>query len=119
MIKKIERQQEQIKHLLELACENPDLRIVPMVDSEIVADDGYMWWVGGWGEASVEEIWNSDERVYIRSVDEISLIEEVCDNSFDEPENKELSDDEFYEKSKKIVDEYEWEKVIAVKINLP
>jgi hypothetical protein len=106
MTKKIEKQKEEIKRLLELVRENPDLKIVPMVDSEIVADDGHMWWIGGWGEASVEEIWNHDERVYIRSEDEISLIEEICDNSFDEHENEELSEDELYEKSKKIVGGY-------------
>ncbi|MDY8021119.1 hypothetical protein [Paenibacillus polymyxa] len=118
MTKKIEKQKEEIKHLLGLACENPDLKIVPMVDSQIVADDGHMWWIGGWGEASVEEIWNRDERVYIRSEDEINLIDEVCDNICDDEDYHRLTSEEFEAKAKSIVDEYKWEKVIAVKINV-
>lgn len=119
MLNKLKIQRDNFKDLLELVIVNPELRIVPMVDSEIVADDGFMWWVGGWGSASIEEIWSDDERIYIRSDDEESLIEELSDNSFDDPENVDLSDDEQYDKSKKIVDEYNWEKVIAVKIHLP
>lgn len=32
--------------LLELAAENPDLPIVPMVNYEVVADDSYGYWMG-------------------------------------------------------------------------
>lgn len=108
-------QQENVTKLLELIEENPGLRILPMVDSEIVADDGHMWWVGFFGSASVEEVYPDDERIYIRSEDEESLIDEQYDNMADDP----ISDDEALEKAKKIVDGYEWEKVIAVRINLP
>lgn len=52
----IDLQQQNIKHLLELISTNPGLPIMPMVDSEIVADDCHGWWVGGWGNASIEDI---------------------------------------------------------------
>lgn len=35
-----------ICELLSLVEENPDLNIMCMVDSDIVADDGYAWWLG-------------------------------------------------------------------------
>ena len=35
-----------ICELLSLVEETPDLNIMCMVDSDIVADDGYAWWLG-------------------------------------------------------------------------
>lgn len=116
MIKQSELQNERVKELLKLIEENPHLRIVPMVDSEIVADDGFSWWVGSFGKAQVDDIYSSDERLHLRSEDEDSLIEDLCDNM--EVEDN-LTDDEIYELAKKEVSEYEWEKVITVKIDLP
>ncbi|MGR6760286.1 hypothetical protein ACU1JV_00385 [Paenibacillus sp. T2-29] len=119
-MKKIERQQEDFKHLLKLIEENPELEIMAMVDSEIVSDDGrHMWWVGGWGAASVEEVWSNDERMYILSEDEEGLIGEVCDNICDEPNYTLLTDDELEQAAKEIIAGYGWKKVIAVKINTP
>ncbi|WP_178023066.1 hypothetical protein [uncultured Paenibacillus sp.] len=109
-------QQENVKELLRLIEENPDLRITPMVDSEIVADDGYNWWLGSFGKAQVDEIFALDERLYIRSEDEDTLIEKQFDDMADEPN---LTDEEAWEKAKIEVANYAWEKVIAVKINLP
>lgn len=42
-----------IADLLELIKAHPELPIVPMVDSEIVCDEGYARWLGSWGAASV------------------------------------------------------------------
>ena len=42
-----------ISDLLELIKAHPELPIVPMVDSEIVCDDGCARWMGAWGPASV------------------------------------------------------------------
>lgn len=107
-------QQENVVELLKIVQENPDLRIVPMVDSEIVADDGFNWWVGSFGSARVDEIFAKDERLYIRSADEDGLVEDLyCD--FEDS----LSDEEAMKKAEDLVDQYEWEKVITVKINLP
>lgn len=35
-----------IQKLLELMKDNPDLPVKCMVDSDIVAEDGYAWWLG-------------------------------------------------------------------------
>lgn len=40
-----------LAELMKLAQENPELPIVPIVDSEIVEDDGYARWLGSWGSA--------------------------------------------------------------------
>lgn len=116
MTKKLQYQQEKINELLNLIKENPDLMIVPMVDSELVADDGFNWWMGSWGKAEVDEIYISDERVHLRSADEDSLIDEICDNldNFDD-----RTAEEAYELAKEEVSQYKWQKVITVSINLP
>lgn len=110
---KVEKQKEKISELLELIKENPDLRIVPMVDTEVVASDDYGWWIAEWGKASVEEIYCDDERIYIRSNDEDTLIENLVWN--DEFING-LSEEEAIKKAENEVKNYEWEKVVAVKI---
>lgn len=119
MKNKLVTQRDNFKHLLELVNSNPDLPIMPMVDSEIVADDCHGWWVGGWGNASIEDVWNNDERIYIRSEVEDTLIDEVSDNICDEPDYANLTDEEFRNKARSIVDSYNWKTVIAVRINLP
>jgi len=112
---KITKQKEHVSELLNLVGANPDLRIVPMVDTEIVADDGFQWWVASFGKARVEEIYSNDERLYIRSEDEETLIDDLCcDDDTDG-----LSDEEIEELAKQKVASYKWEKVIAVRINLP
>jgi hypothetical protein len=112
-MKTIEKQQTNITNLLELIKENPTLRIVPMVDTDVVASDDFSWWTAEWGNASVEEIYNDDERCYIRSEDEETLVERVADTlEFVDG----ISDEEAEIKGKQEVDKYNWEKVIAVKI---
>ena len=37
---------EYIEKLVQLMKENPSLDVMCMVDSDIVADDGYAWWLG-------------------------------------------------------------------------
>ena len=53
-----------LEQLLDLIKENPHLPIVPMVNSEIVADDGYAYWLGSWGTASIEKYYHGEERIY-------------------------------------------------------
>lgn len=109
-------QKEHTEQLFTLIKENPTLRIVPMVLSEIVASDDHGWWMGSFGKSSIEEIYLADERIYIRSEDEDELIENEIE---DLDAQIDLPDDVAREKAKEFVDRYEWEKVIAVKIGLP
>ena len=43
--------------------ENPNLEVVPMVDSEIVGD-GFGWWLGSFGKVEIDEIFSDNEKVY-------------------------------------------------------
>ncbi|WP_148466784.1 hypothetical protein [Paenibacillus senegalimassiliensis] len=106
-------QKENVAKLLKLIAENPDLRVLPMVDSEIVADDGYNRWTAVFGSAQVDEVVSMGERIYIRSDDEEQLINEAYDKLYDDK----LTDKEAEKKAESIVGSYEWEKVILVNIN--
>ena len=44
-----EEEKRNREELFRLMKEHPDLPVVPMVDSEIVADDCYTYWMGSWG----------------------------------------------------------------------
>jgi len=113
MIKASELQKQRVAKLLELIKDNPELRIVPMVDSEVVASDEFGWWMASFGNPEIEEIYGSDERIYIRSQDEDDLVEELADNLA-------VRDETSYEQALSVaedeVNNYDWEKVIAVSI---
>lgn len=117
---KIKIQQEHFQKLLQLVKENPDLKIVPMVATEVVADDCYAYWIANWGEARVDEIYcpKNDERVYIRSKDEEKLIDKVFNELEVIEEYKNLTAEELYEKAKQEVNNYNWEKVIVIYITV-
>jgi len=119
MSKKLDKQKENVNSLLKLIAENPELRIVPMVDSEVVCGDDFKWWQGSWGKSEIDEIYIGDERIYFKSLDcedlEQDYIDEIC---FDD-KYKNLSDEEFGKKAAKHVNRLPWEKVIVVRINLP
>ena len=51
----IEKQTENLKELFGLIKKRPDLPIVAMVDSEIVADDGCCYWMGSWGSCLIDK----------------------------------------------------------------
>lgn len=53
--------------LFALMLENPDLPVVPMVTSGIIADDTYARWIASFGSARVDEYYVGSERVFFRS----------------------------------------------------
>lgn len=116
----IEKKIEKTEQLLQLIKENPGLRVFPMVDTEIVADDQYTWWAGSFGSSAIEEIYMDDERYYIRSEHEDELVDDVF-NGTELFENVYIPlpgvTDEM--RAREIVSRYPWEKVIAVYINTP
>lgn len=109
-----ENQQQNIEGLLELIKANPDLRVIPMVETDCVADDCCAWWVASWGKATVEEIYFNDERerVYIKDEDYDSLVDEEYGKFF----GIDIDDETAMKLAQEKVDAYPWEKVIAVKI---
>lgn len=114
-------QNEYTKELLELIRQNPDLPILPMVDSEIVAEDGYNWWLGSFGHSSIDEYvlteYHGEERYFRR--DEQDLIEEYIAEDVIDCESENLSDEEIEKRAHEIAEALPWKKAILVWIGLP
>lgn len=71
------KEQENREELFRLMQENPELPVIPMVDGEIPGDDcGY--WLGAWGQATVDEYIIGDERVMVKSDDDVFDVLERC-----------------------------------------
>jgi hypothetical protein len=66
----------EIIKLIKLIEENPDLPIVPMVDSEVVADDGG-YWLGKWGRCEVTEYYQGREYIHFRDDDEEDVLKDM------------------------------------------
>lgn len=111
----IEVQQNNLKELIKLMQENPTLRVIPKVDSDIVGDDGYSWWSGNFGRPDIEEIYAEDGRMYIKSDDEEELLEKITEGFNTELD---LSDEHIYKKAEEELNKLPWEKVITVRITI-
>ena len=106
-----------VEELLELIKENPDLPIVPMVGSEVVAGDDYGYWIGSWGTCEVTEYYLGNERVHFKDpADEEEVLGDLQGCRWGcTPDGKDiydLSDEEWDELYKSIP----WIKCIVVYI---
>lgn len=119
MKREIEIQQENVNKLIKLMKENPTLRVVPMVDSEVVSNDGYDCWLGKFGEVEIDEIWSDDERIYFRSVDDEDLIDLAIEDFGYNPKLDNVSDEELTKLAEERINNLEWEKVIVIRIDTP
>ncbi|MBO0459536.1 hypothetical protein JZO77_22620 [Enterococcus hulanensis] len=116
MKKQIEIQKENVKTLLDLIRDNPDLRVLPMVDEEVVASDEFSSWAASFGNAEIDYTWNDGERIYFKSSDEEQLVEKEIDKlSYHGKRWERLVEEEAEMNIKNLA----WEKVIAVWIGLP
>lgn len=117
----IELQKENIQALLKLIAENPDLSIVPMVDSDVVADDEYSSCLGSWGKPKIDFRYDKSEQIYFKNRDSDfeDLEDKYITDHWGEQKFEALSDEEQSELARKKVDELPWEKVIVVYIELP
>ena len=113
VIKLLTSKDEKLLELLKLMVENPELPVVAMVDSEIVADDGFMRWKGAWGSASLSEYITGDDRIYFRDDDDIeeALAGMLGCDAWDGFETE--------EEAEKAYVALPWVKCIAVDIDLP
>ena len=106
---------------LELVKQNPDLPIVPMVDSEIVADDGYAWWLGSFGCASVGEYvcikMYGENRFFTK--DEQDEIEEYFADNLADERDYDLHESEIEKLAHEQAENLPWVKAIIVYIKLP
>lgn len=105
-------QNKNLEKLLEMIKENPDLPIIPWVDSDIVADEGFSRWTASWGDCNVVEhlfceIYGDLETLVYRDdteeLEEYLLDYDVCEES--ELEN--------------YISKMDWQKAIFVDIDLP
>lgn len=95
-----------INQLINVIKENPHLRILPMVDTDVVQGDDFSWWIATWGKTSVEQIYHYGDRVYVKSSNEDELVDILTDP------------DDSDEKRDRIAAEIAWERVIAVRIHV-
>lgn len=101
--------------LFRLMQENPELPVVPIVNSEIVADDVWGWWIGSWGTASIREYWVG-EVVHFREDDDLKEVQDTVNDKYCTwPDVAYLDDEEALELYRSIP----WEKAIVVYIGLP
>lgn len=113
----IEKQKENLDKLFQLIKENPELPIVPMVDSEIVADDCCSWWMGSWGKAEIDKYLITDEHIYLHSLDDEYILEnsDIAGKFISHEECMSMSDEEL----KQAFENLPWIEAIIVNIDLP
>lgn len=110
-----ERERKNREELFRLMAENPDLPVVAMVDSEIVADDGYARWMGSWGSCYIGEYISGEERIYFRDDEDDEEMERLVEEMLG-PENCETITPEII---KETYQNAGWIKAIIVDIDLP
>lgn len=109
---------EYVKALLQFMNDNPTLDVLCRVDSDIVADDGYAWWLGKLNtEIGIEVDEYSDcigETIKFRSDEEY---EEWIEDLYDIDEFEDVPDDTWVEFCKRKVDEVaNWKRAIIVTV---
>lgn len=100
--------------LLQLVKENPGLPVIPMVETEVVGGDEYVYWMGKFGNCEIREFaideWYGDGCIRYRDeydAEEL-LIEGIAEVKYDGTEAD-------YEKAKAEVEKL-WTKAIVVRI---
>ena len=120
--KQIEKQAENLKELFDLIKKRPDLPIVAMVDSEIVADDGCCYWMGSWGSCLIDKyIVHEDYGVIFYEEGKPDTVD-IFEKYFDYAEcgiDEELPDEKALPLMKEKIDTLDWTEAIIVYIDLP
>lgn len=107
-----------VEKLIQLMQENPSLKVMCKVDSDIVADDGNAWWLGKINDKYAPEIDEYSvvigEKVIFKSDDDYQgWFEDI----YDVDDYKDIPDDEWDDFIRKKVDENaKWEKAIFISI---
>lgn len=106
-----------VEVLIKLMQENPELEVLCKVDSDIVAEDGYMWWLGQindrWG-IEIDEYAQIEERIIFKSDEEWS---DWFEYIFDVDDFINVPDNEWDEFCKKKINEtVTWTNAIFVSV---
>lgn len=110
---------KQTDELKQLILDNPDLPIVVLTETEVVADDSYGYWYGSNIKFNITEIieyqglYDNYFHVY---EDREELEEKIANDLADDERYCDLSDEQFDAMLKIKMKEYEpmWTKVIAI-----
>lgn len=106
---------DNIKHLIRLMDENPDLPVIPMVGQDIVADCTGEW-VAHFGKAEIKKMCIYGEKVIFREdKNAIKTVEALELEGLTEGRAREES----IEKLNGYLDELEWLEAIIVHIETP
>lgn len=114
----INKTQKKLSDLFVMIKSNPELPVIPCVDSEIVADNGCNWWLGSWGNAHIDTFLSTQEYGMLYKDD----ITDVFEKFFDHEEcgiTKGMPDDEVKKIMREFVDKLPWQTAILVNIDLP
>lgn len=108
---------EYVKALLQIMNDNPTLDVLCRVDSDIVADDGYAWWLGKLNtEIGIEVDEYSDcigETIKFRSDKEY---EEWMEDLYDIDEFEDINDTWLEFCIKKVDEKANWKRAILVTV---
>lgn len=105
-------QNRRLNGLLDLMIANPDLPVIPMVDSDVIADDGNMYWMGRWSNALLDEYLTTDNRIYFRGDDDP---DRILPKFMDFNDYMKLTDEE----ADSAYNALPWKKAIIVYIGIP
>lgn len=106
--------------LLKLMAENPDLPIIPMVGTEVVADDCSSYWIGSWGRCEVTEYYIGRERVHFKDDDMEDVLVDMVECMYGKTEDGlDIWDDLSDEDWKELFNSLPWVKAIVVYIETP
>jgi len=109
-----------VEDLIKLIQENPDMEIKCEVDSDIVADDRYAWWLGNLNTNNhprIEEYsTNINESLTYKSDDDY---EEWFEDLFNIDDYSDILDDKWDDFIKEKVDkEANWKKAIFIRVQV-
>lgn len=111
---------DKTKQLLDLIRENPDLPAIPMVKGEVVADDLYDYWMGGWGVSRVTEYYVGRDKVHFKTDDVEDVLNDMQDCYYGcTKDGRDIYDDFTDEEWDELFNSLPWKKTIVVYIETP
>lgn len=116
------KQADNLKELLGLIEKRPDLPVVAMVDYEVVADDGYGYWMGEWGKCEIDKyIVHENHGVIFYEQGRPDTVD-IFEKYFDYAEcgiDEEMPDEQALPLMREKIDTLDWTEAIIVYIDLP
>ena len=120
--KQIKEQNDSLRELFTLIRKHPDLPIVAMVDSDIVAEDSCCRWLGSWGISYIDKYITHDYYGVIFYEQGRPDIVDIFEKYFDYAEcgvTDEMPDKEAFKIMRAKIDTLPWVEAIIVNIDLP